>query len=168
MSVLFSDQILEGEVEEEFAEIQSIVREKYSTYGLPNKHPSHVLHMKDRKKNISIADKELFTKDEYMKIMELLLSDFQTKSDIVARVHELGFTKKRSVDIIETLLEIIKSNLEKSEDVLISGFGKFCVKNKKQRRGRNPSTGEDLMLRERRVVTFKCSGKLRKKINGAE
>ncbi len=89
-----------------------------------------------------------------------------TKSHIVARVHELGFTKKRSVDIIETLLEIIKSNLEKSEDVLISGFGKFCVKNKKQRRGRNPSTGEDLMLRERRVVTFKCSGKLRKKING--
>ena len=89
-----------------------------------------------------------------------------TKSDIIARVHELGFTKKRSVDIIETLLEIIKSYLEKSEDVLISGFGKFCVKNKKQRRGRNPSTGEDLMLRERRVVTFKCSGKLRKKISG--
>ena len=89
-----------------------------------------------------------------------------TKSDIVARVHDLGFTKKRSVDIIETLLEIIKGTLEKSEDVLISGFGKFCVKNKKPRRGRNPSTGEDLMLRERRVVTFKWSGKLRKKING--
>jgi integration host factor subunit alpha len=91
-----------------------------------------------------------------------------TKSDIVARVHELGFTKKKSVDIIETLLEIIKNNLERSEDVLISGFGKFCVKNKKQRRGRNPATGEDLILRERRVVTFKCSGKLRKKINGYE
>ncbi len=91
-----------------------------------------------------------------------------TKSDIVTRVHELGFTKKRSVDIIETLLEIIKGTLEKSEDVLISGFGKFCVKNKKPRRGRNPSTGQDLMLRERRVVTFKCSGKLRKKINGVE
>ena len=91
-----------------------------------------------------------------------------TKSDIVARIHELGFTKKKSVDIIETLLEIIKSNLEKSEDVLISGCGKFCVKNKKQRRGRNPATGEDLILRQRRVVTFKCSGKLRKKINGAE
>ncbi len=91
-----------------------------------------------------------------------------TKSGIVARIHELGFTKKKSVDIIETLLEIIKSNLEKSEDVLISGFGKFCVKNKKQRRGRNPATGEDLLLRQRRVVTFKCSGKLRKKINGAE
>ena len=89
-----------------------------------------------------------------------------TKSDIVTRVHELGFTKKKSVDIIETLLEIIKDTLEKSEDVLISGFGKFCVKDKKQRRGRNPATGDDLILRERRVVTFKCSGKLRKKING--
>lgn len=91
-----------------------------------------------------------------------------TKSDIVARIHELGFTKKKSVDIVESLLEIIKGTLEKSEDVLISGFGKFCVKNKKQRRGRNPATGEDLLLRERRVVTFKCSGKLRKKINGYE
>ena len=91
-----------------------------------------------------------------------------TKSDIVARIHDLGFTKKKSVDIVETLLEIIKGTLEKSEDVLISGFGKFCVKNKKQRRGRNPATGEDLLLRERRVVTFKCSGKLRKKINGYE
>ena len=91
-----------------------------------------------------------------------------TKSDIVSRIHELGFTKKKSVDIVETLLEIIKGTLEKSEDVLISGFGKFCVKNKKQRRGRNPATGDDLLLRQRRVVTFKCSGKLRKKINGYE
>ena len=89
-----------------------------------------------------------------------------TKSDIVATVHGLGFTKKKSVDIIEALLEIIKSTLEKSEDVLISGFGKFCVKQKKQRRGRNPATGEDLILRERKVITFKCSGKLRNKING--
>ena len=88
-----------------------------------------------------------------------------TKNDIVARVHELGFTKKKSVDIIESLLMIIKNNLEKSDDVLISGFGKFCVKKKNQRRGRNPATGSDLMLRERKVVTFKCSGKLRDKIN---
>ena len=91
-----------------------------------------------------------------------------TKSDIVATVHELGFTKKKSVDIIESLLEIIKGTLEKSEDVLISGFEKFCVKNKRQRRGRNPATGQDLILRERRVITFKCSGKLRNKINGIE
>ena len=89
-----------------------------------------------------------------------------TKSDIVTAVHELGFTKKKSVDIIEELLEIIKGTLEKSEDVLISGFGKFCVKNKSKRRGRNPATGGDLILRERRVITFKCSGKLRSKING--
>jgi integration host factor subunit alpha len=89
-----------------------------------------------------------------------------TKSDIVTVVHELGFTRKKSVDIIESLLEIIKSNLEKSEDVLISGFGKFCVKDKGQRRGRNPATGEDLILKERKVITFKCSGKLRHKING--
>jgi len=89
-----------------------------------------------------------------------------TKNDIVTSVHELGFTKKKSVEIIETLLEIMKSSLEKNEDVLISGFGKFCVKQKKQRRGRNPATGADLILKERKVVTFKCSGKLRDKING--
>jgi integration host factor subunit alpha len=89
-----------------------------------------------------------------------------TKDDIVARIHEVGFTKKQAVDLVETLIEIIKSNLQKGEDVLVSGFGKFCIKKKHQRRGRNPATGEDLMLRERRVITFKCSGKLRNKING--
>ncbi len=89
-----------------------------------------------------------------------------TKSEIVASVHDLGFTKKQSVEVIESLLEIIKRTLESSEDVLISGFGKFCVKDKAKRRGRNPATGEDLMLRGRRVVTFKCSGKLRNKIDG--
>ena len=89
-----------------------------------------------------------------------------TKNDIVAAVHELGFSKKKSVEVIETLLEIMKKALETSEDVLVSGFGKFCVKQKGRRRGRNPATGEDLILRERKVVTFKCSGKLRNKING--
>ncbi len=89
-----------------------------------------------------------------------------TKNDIITSVHELGFTKKKSVEVIETLLEIIKSTLEKGEDVLISGFGKFCIKKKKERRGRNPATGSDLILKERKVVTFKCSGKLRDKING--
>ncbi len=91
-----------------------------------------------------------------------------TKSEIVASVHNLGLTKKKSVEVIESLLEIIKHSLESSEDVLISGFGKFCVKNKAERRGRNPATGEDMMLRGRRVVTFKCSGKLRNKIDGLE
>ena len=91
-----------------------------------------------------------------------------TKSDMVASVHNMGLTKKKSVEVIESLLEIIKRSLESSEDVLISGFGKFCVKNKAIRRGRNPATGEDLMLRGRRVVTFKCSGKLRHKIDGLD
>ena len=89
-----------------------------------------------------------------------------TKNDIVTSVHDLGLSKKKSVEVIEGLLEIIKRSLESSEDVLISGFGKFCVKDKAQRRGRNPATGEDLMLRGRKVVTFKCSGKLRQKIDG--
>jgi integration host factor subunit alpha len=88
-----------------------------------------------------------------------------TKNDIVVKIHDLGFTRKRAIDIVECLLEILKKELEQGEDVLISGFGKFCVKHKKERRGRNPATGEDLMLRERRIVTFKCSGKLREKIN---
>ncbi|MCJ7771765.1 MAG: integration host factor subunit alpha [Desulfobacterales bacterium] len=91
-----------------------------------------------------------------------------TKNDIVERIHELGFTKKKSVDIVESLLEIIKKTLANGDDVLISGFGKFCVKKKNQRRGRNPATGDDLMLRERRVVTFKCSGKMRNKITPEE
>ena len=88
-----------------------------------------------------------------------------TKSDIVAKVLELGFTKKKAVDTVESLLEIIKGTLAQGDDVLVSGFGKFCVKDKQQRRGRNPATGSDLILRERKVVTFKCSGKLRNRIN---
>ena len=69
---------------------------------------------------------------------------------------------------LEILLEIIKRTLESGEDVLVSGFGKFCVKEKQERRGRNPSTGEDMMLAPRKTVTFKCSGKLRDKINGKQ
>ena len=89
-----------------------------------------------------------------------------TKDDVKRQVQELGYTQKASTEIVETLLEIIKSNLESGEDVLVSGFGKFCIKEKSPRRGRNPSTGEDLQLDARRVVTFKPSGKLRERING--
>ena len=90
-----------------------------------------------------------------------------TKSDIISAIlNENGYSFKRSTDIVETLLEIIKRKLESGEDVLISGFGKFQVKEKKERRGRNPATGEDLMLKPRRVVTFKCSATLRDRING--
>ena len=90
-----------------------------------------------------------------------------TKADIISAIQtENGYSLKKSTDIVETLLEIIKRTLESGEDVLISGFGKFNVKNKKERRGRNPATDEDLILPARRVVTFKCSGKLRYKVNG--
>jgi integration host factor subunit alpha len=89
-----------------------------------------------------------------------------TKANIVDAIHnELGFPKNRSAELVEILLEEIKSTLEKGEDVLISGFGKFCVKDKKARRGRNPATGDDMMLAQRRVVTFRCSHLLREKIS---
>jgi len=89
-----------------------------------------------------------------------------TKAKIVDTIHnELGFPKNRSAELIEILLEQIKNTLGKGEDVLISGFGKFCVKEKKERRGRNPATGDDMMLAQRRVVTFRCSHLLREKIN---
>lgn len=89
-----------------------------------------------------------------------------TKARIVERIqNEIGFPKNQSSEIIETLLELIKSTLESGQDVLISRFGKFCVREKNKRRGRNPATGNDMMLKPRKVVTFKCSGELRDKIN---
>ncbi len=89
-----------------------------------------------------------------------------TKAQIVDSLHEqLGFSRKECVNLIENLLEIIKGTLENGEDVLISGFGKFCIKNKNSRRGRNPATGDDMVLDKRRVVTFRCSNVLRNKVN---
>ena len=90
-----------------------------------------------------------------------------TKAMIVDAIHDqLGYPKNKSAEMLEMLLELIKKNLEKGEDVLISGFGKFCVKDKNERRGRNPATGADMVLDQRRVVTFRCSHLLREKING--
>jgi len=89
-----------------------------------------------------------------------------TKVQMINSIHErLGIAKKHSSELVEALLDIIKKKLENGEDVLISGFGKFCVKNKNQRKGRNPATGGDLLLDKRRVVTFRCSPVLRKKID---
>jgi integration host factor subunit alpha len=90
-----------------------------------------------------------------------------TKANIISTIQSKnGYSLKKSADIVENLLEILKSTLVSGENVLISGFGKFCVKDKRERRGRNPATGDDLMLAPRRVVRFKCSGKLRDKLNG--
>ncbi len=84
-----------------------------------------------------------------------------TKSQIIEEIQiKNGFSKKQSSKTVEALLEIMKETLISGEDFLISGFGKLCVKEKRERRGRNPATGKDMMLEARKVVTFKCSGKL--------
>jgi len=85
-----------------------------------------------------------------------------TKASIIETVSaENGWSQKQSSEYVDLLIESMKSTLVSGEDVLISGFGKFKVKSKKERRGRNPATGDDLTLRSRKVVTFKCSGRLR-------
>jgi integration host factor subunit alpha len=90
-----------------------------------------------------------------------------TKIQIVESIHnQIGLPKNKSTEIVETLLEVIKSTLASGEDVLISNFGRFCVREKAERKGRNPATGDDLMLEPRKVVTFRCSGKLRDRVNG--
>ena len=90
-----------------------------------------------------------------------------TKAHIAKTIHDrLDFTNDRSAQLVDSLLEIIKETLESGEDILISGFGKFCVREKRERRGRNPATGEDLMLAPRKVIVFISSGVLRDKSNG--
>ena len=95
-----------------------------------------------------------------------------TKATIIEKLQDelgsAGFTKSKSSEVIETMLSIMKEKMEKGEDILISGFGKFQVREKTQRKGRNPATGDTMILSPRRVVTFKCSGRLREKINGED
>ena len=89
-----------------------------------------------------------------------------TKSDIIDHIyHKSGLPKHRSTKLLETLLETMKQILESGEDIMISAFGKLCVKNKNTRRGRNPKTGEDMALEARREATFRCSPVLRDKMN---
>jgi len=85
-----------------------------------------------------------------------------TKIDIVNSVYEnLGISKKDSIRIVESVFDIITDELDKGNAVMISGFGKWTVKAKKKRKGRNPQTGEALMIDARKVVTFKPSNVLR-------
>ena len=92
-----------------------------------------------------------------------------TKETIVDNIHDylqhMGYSRKQCVGMLEALLEVIKSNLTAGDDVMISGFGKFCVNEKADRKGRNPATGEEMILAARRVVTFKSSNNLRGKVN---
>jgi len=90
----------------------------------------------------------------------------KTKIDITQTLSDnLGYSKNQAQGVVEKLLEIIKETLSSGEELLISGFGKFEVKQKRRRKGRNPASGEDMILEPRNVVTFKCSGCLRRKIN---
>ena len=92
-----------------------------------------------------------------------------TKNTIIEKISEkIDQSPPDTKDTLETLLEIMKSTLASGEDVTISGFGKFQVNEKAPRKGRNPATGMDMILGKRRVVTFKCAGGLKDRINGAK
>jgi integration host factor subunit alpha len=88
-----------------------------------------------------------------------------TKEHLVDSILKIVDSRKKAIKVVETLLNATTRSLENGEDVLLSGFGKFSVKDKRERRGRNPSTGDDLILDARRVVTFKPSGVLSEKVN---
>ncbi len=89
-----------------------------------------------------------------------------TKENIIDSVYnQVGLSKNQSRRVVDSLLELIKQTLAKGDNLLVSGFGKFIVKGKAARRGRNPQTKEDLQLRARRVVAFRTSGVLRRKLN---
>lgn len=89
-----------------------------------------------------------------------------TKAEIINTIEtKLSYSKKEATAAVETILEVVKTTLASGDDVMISGFGKFCVKEKNERKGRNPATGDALILPARRVITFQTSGKLRDKMN---
>ena len=90
-----------------------------------------------------------------------------TKSEIIAAVYGRvgGFSKKEAADIVELVFEMMKETLGRGEKIKISGFGNFVLRDKRQRRGRNPQTGEPLTITERRVLTFKASQILKATLN---
>ncbi len=89
-----------------------------------------------------------------------------TKTIIAEKIQDnLNLSRTTGQEVMEEFLEIIKETIENGEDIMISGFGKFCVNEKQERKGRNPATDQEMTLPARRVVTFKCSGKLRDLIN---
>lgn len=89
-----------------------------------------------------------------------------TKIEIFELIRQKTFlSPQQARNSVETLLEIMKSTLASGEDIMISGLGKFCVKDKAARKGRNPATKKEMMLEPRRVVIFKCSIKLRDRVN---
>lgn len=92
-----------------------------------------------------------------------------TKADLVESIYEkVGFSKKESTDIVEMIFDLIKETLETGEKIKISGFGNFVVRDKKERMGRNPQTGEEIMIAPRRVLTFRPSQVLKQSLNRGE
>ena len=93
-----------------------------------------------------------------------------TKADIIENVYEKvgGFSKKEAAEIVETVFDTIKETLERGEKIKISGFGNFVLRDKRQRQGRNPQTGDPITITERRVLNFKASQLLKQALNGAE
>ena len=90
-----------------------------------------------------------------------------TKADIAERIQATtGFTKKESADMLESVFSVMKNTLEAGEKIKIAGFGNFEVKQKKDRKGRNPQTGESITIEARRILTFKPSTLLKQAING--
>lgn len=90
------------------------------------------------------------------------------KKDIVEAIQDtVGFPKRETAEIVDKALEIMKSALAEGDGVMISGFGRFSVREKQARRGRNPKTGDSITLPERRVVSFKVSRVLKERVNGA-
>ena len=88
------------------------------------------------------------------------------KHDIIGKItSRIGFSNRRSVELVENLLEIMKKSLEDGNDILISGFGKFSVREKSERKGRNPATGDSMILKQRKVICFKQSGVLKDRMN---
>jgi len=91
-----------------------------------------------------------------------------TKADLAQKVaDDCGFMRGEAQEIVEKLLGIVKDKLIEGEDVMVSGFGKWSVKAKRARRGRNPQTGEELILDARRVITWQYSPVLKKAVNGS-
>ncbi|ABQ26799.1 integration host factor subunit alpha [Geotalea uraniireducens] len=89
-----------------------------------------------------------------------------TKADIVERIYEkVGFSKKESAELVETVFDLIKNTLEDGDKIKIAGFGNFVVKEKADRRGRNPQTGEEITISARKILTFKPSQVLKAAIN---
>ena len=89
-----------------------------------------------------------------------------TKAEIIERIYERGgFSKREATDVVESIFDVVKARLAEGEKVKISGFGNFVISEKRPRKGRNPQTGEEIMISGRRVLTFKPSQVLKRTIN---